>query len=391
MKLRRLLLIIGGLVVLAILVCVGSGLVARIGGQRGTPTPEGGEETAEIAVRARGEVVPALWTELGFGTSGRLLDWLAAEGDTVEAGAPLGRLDAADLERSLAEAQLELERAEIGLAALTEPADDADIHLAQGAVGQATADLEVAELQLATVLSSTLLNESLEDAQSGFDQAQGYYERRLEEYRRGEVNHWYVERAREAFEDAQLALARAQQQADLELEDARTGVAQAGQAYQEAVDELDDLLAGVDAQELEEARLDLEAARLALEKARSALDGATLVAPFDGTIVTLHLQPHQWAEPGAAAVTMADLASLRVESTDLDEWGAAQIEIGSEATVVFNAFEDKTLTGRVAAIELRGEELASGDVVYRTVIELDALDPDLRWGMTVRITIPLEE
>jgi hypothetical protein len=93
---------------------------------------------------------------------------------------------------------------------------------------------------------------------------------------------------------------------------------------------------------------------------------------------------------GAVAVTLADLPTLRIETTDLDEWGAAQVRVSSEATIIFNAFDDKTLTGRVEEIDLRGERLSAGDVVYRTVIELDEPDPDLRWGMTVRITVPLE-
>ena len=85
-----------------------------------------------------------------------------------------------------------------------------------------------------------------------------------------------------------------------------------------------------------------------------------------------------------------DLSKLHMETTDLDEWGAAQIEAGSPATLVFNAFDDKMLTGHVTEIDLRGERLPAGDVVYRAVIELDAPDPDLRWGMTARINFPLE-
>ena len=104
----------------------------------------------------------------------------------------------------------------------------------------------------------------------------------------------------------------------------------------------------------------------------------------------MHLKPYDVARPGAPAVTLVDLSTLRVETTDLDEWAAAQVSEGGEATIVFTAFDDKTLNGTITGMALRGEKLPAGDVVYRVIIELDEPDPELQWGMTVRITIPLE-
>ena len=49
-----------------------------------------------------------------------------------------------------------------------------------------------------------------------------------------------------------------------------------------------------------------------------------------------------------------------------------------------------SITEAVTGVALRGEKLPAGDVVYRVTVELDEPDPELRWGMTVRITIPLE-
>jgi len=87
---------------------------------------------------------------------------------------------------------------------------------------------------------------------------------------------------------------------------------------------------------------------------------------------------------------LADLTSLRIETTDLDEWSMTRIRVGSPVEVTFTAFDDKTATGRVTEIATRGEALSGGDVMYRTIIALDEPDPDLRWGMTVRVTIPVE-
>jgi len=135
---------------------------------------------------------------------------------------------------------------------------------------------------------------------------------------------------------------------------------------------------------------DIERAQLRVAQAQADLALATLTAPFDGTVLNLYYRVGDWAQPGVQAVLLADLASLRIETTDLDEWSMTHIRIGSPAEVTFTAFDDKTATGHVTEIAPRGEALSGGDVMYRTIITLDEPDPDLRWGMTVRVTIPVE-
>ena len=393
MKLKHLIFIIGGLVLLAALLWVGGGLASRAGGQAHTPTPDVEETLAEVAVRARAEVVPAVWADLVFDASGPLAEWFVAEGDAVMAGAPLGRLatpDRADLERAVAQAEIDLRRTQLELERLQEPADEADLERARHRVDQAAAAIEVAQLDLTTARDSALLNETLEDARQVFEDAQHKYEARLKQHERGEITYYLVDLARQRYEEARLALSRIQQQGALQVESTRNALDRARQDYPEAQADLAQLLAGTDPLDLEMAQLDLRAARLALEEARGDLEETTLVAPFDGVVVSLHVRPYDWVEPGTVAVTLADLSVLRFQTTDLDEWGATHVDVGSRATLALNAFDDRTLTGHVTGIDLRGERLPAGDVVYRAIIELDAPDPDLRWGMTARVTFPLE-
>ena len=393
MKLKRLIFVIVGMIVLVALLWAGGGVVSRIRGQASTPTPEAEETPAQVAVRARGQVVPAVWADLSFDASGPVAEWFVAEGDVVEAGTRLGRLDIpnpADLERAVVQAEIDLSQAQLALEQLQEAAGGAEVRAAQHAVDQATAAIGVAQLDLARARDSALLNETLEDARNVFEDAQHKYETRREQYEQGRVTYYYVDLARQRYDDAKLALARIQQQGDLQVENARNDLHQAQQEYQEAEDSLAQLLAGTDPLDLEMAQLDVQEAQLTLEEARSKLEEITLFAPFGGTVVTLHRRPHDWIESGTVAVTLADLSTLWIETTDLDEWGAAQTHVGSEVTVVFNAFDDKTLTGHVTDIALRGDTLPAGDVVYRAIIELDEPDPELRWGMTVRITFPLD-
>jgi multidrug resistance efflux pump len=385
MKLRRLILISGGLVLVAVLLFVGTGWLSRSSDRTGTPTPQAAGTPAAIGVRVRGEVVPVVWAELSFSTAGRVAEWFVAEGDVVEAGAPLGQLDTVALELALQEAQAALETAELEL---TQAQADHQRQLAEAELA-----LQIAEDRLtqtrARFPSLTAAEVTLQQAIQAEADAAYEYEKAVNrpwEWRFEEVQKAYTK----AWQNTKDALAIAQAEHD-------GAVAEQYASSQE--------LAILDA-EVQRARLELERlqggenpllarqveeARIQVGRAQAELETATLAAPFDGTVVALQLQPYDWAQPGVPTITLADLSALRIETTDLDEWGAAQIDVGSEAKVVFNAFDDKTLTGHVAEIALRGERLPAGDVVYRAIIELDAPDPDLRWGMTVRITFPIEE
>jgi HlyD family secretion protein len=325
------------------------------------------------------------WAELSFSSGGRVAEWFVAEGDVVETGAPLGRLEPAALELALQEAQAGLETAELELA-------QAQIeHQRQQA--EAELALQVAEDRLAQARARfpTLTAAEVTLQQAIQTEADAAYE-----YEKAVNRPWEWR-----FEEVQKAYTKAWQ-------DAKDGLAVAQAEYDAAVAEQyasSQELAILDA-ETQRARIELErlqqgedpllarhveVAHLQVVRAQADLQTSTLTAPFDGTVVALDLRPHDWAQPGVPAITLADLSTLRIETTDLDEWGAAQIGVGSEAEIVCNAFDNKTLAGHVSEIALRGERLPAGDVVYRAVIELDAPDTDLRWGMTVRITFPIQE
>jgi multidrug efflux pump subunit AcrA (membrane-fusion protein) len=396
MKMRHLLLIIGGLVVLAILVCVGTAVIPGLinPGDSATPTASEDEEDVPtgITIRARGEIVPGTWADLSFDATGPVAEWLVEEGDTVEAGAILGRLDTESLERAVVKAENDLRQAELRLEQLQEPADEADIAAAEVAVEDAEAAYAEAIKNLSLTENSEAVGDEVRATRAARDDAFRTYQDLQAKYDRGEkwVSDEILSRAHDAYLDAEGAYQRAVQNSELRLLEARNAVAQAQRTLEQAQLDLEELQEGPAALDVQAAELEINAAQLALDEAEAALEDAALVAPFGGTVIELHLKEQDWTQPGTPAVTLADLKTLHVETTDLDEWGAAQVDIGGEVEIVFTAFDDKTLSGTITDVALRGEELPAGDVVYRVTIELDEPDPDLRWGMTVRITIPLE-
>jgi len=384
MKPRKVLFIIGGLIVVGILAFVLTNLFPQLlshdlaASASATPTAE----PLEQVVRARGSIEPAQSATLAFEGSGAIVEWLVKEGDTVQAGDVLGRLDTAKLDLTLQEAQLDLETAQLRLA-------QAEKDLAQQQA-EAELALRTAEARLAQAKmrypSLTAAEIRLQNAREAEAYAQDEYNKSLdrawetvderEAYRKGVVQATNDRKIAEA----DLAAVRSEQAANAQdvaiLEDE---VAKAQLYLQKLAQGIDPTLAQ-----------DIERAKLRITQARAELALTTLTAPFDGTVLKLHYRLGDWAQPGVEAVLLADLTSLRIETTDLDEWSMTRIRVGSPVEVTFTAFDDKTMTGYVTEIATRGEALSGGDVMYRTIIVLDEPDPNLRWGMTVRVTIPVE-
>jgi multidrug resistance efflux pump len=183
---------------------------------------------------------------------------------------------------------------------------------------------------------------------------------------------------------AEVALAKAQ----LAAAESQREAAQARAAQAQAQLEL--LKAGPKSEDVAVARARVAEAKAGLRAAEVALAKADLLSPFAGTVVEVAFEEGEMVPATAPFITLADLMELRVETTDLDEWGAVDVYVGQAARVTVNAFEDKLLTGRVTAISSRGTILNTGDTAYTVTIALDEQDPSLRWGMTTKVEF-LEE
>ena len=391
MKRRRLFWIV--LAVAVIIVIVGGLTLRQVAARRDaaadarTATVE--RRSLQVNVTASGSIEPTAEVDLTFDRPGRVQEVLVGIGDAVPAGQALVRLETTELERAVAQAELNLRQAELRLQRLQEPAGETDVRSAQHGVSQAAAALEVAQLNLTSVLSSTLLNESLEDAQERFEDARNRYEARLAEYERGEIDYYFVDLAWQTYQNADRALARIQQQGDVQLESARSEVQRTEQAYQEALDRLNQLLDGADALDLEAAELDVRAAELALEEARRNLALATLLAPFDGIVAAVNVTVGEMAPSGLPAVSVVDPSLFRI-TVSVDEIDITGMQVGLPVEVVLDALPDLVLPGTVERIG-PAATVDGGVVSYPVVVALAPADAPLRSGMSATATIMVEE
>ncbi len=363
----------------------------------------------EALVSVTGKVTPAVWTTVGAQTGGMVVEVLVEEGAQVIAGDVLVQLDDAD-------AQLALRQAEAALAA-------AEAQVARVKVGAHPEEIAVAEAQ--ALAAQTLISETLAQRDqlfAGAGEAQiaaaeaavaaAQAEQLAARLQHDETMKCYdvtmpdgstqqvcpalgtlEEQARQALHAANEALAAAEAQ----LRAAKSGtwaqrraadasVAAVTAQYDIALAQLELLKAGVLPQDTAIAEAAVAQAKVAVEAAQGALARTAITAPFAGTVTRIDVRRGEFIAPGQPLITLGDLSTLRIETTDLDEIDVARITVGQAATLTFDALSDLTLTGHITHIASMAAPGAGG-VNYTVVIDPGELPSQIRWGMTVFVDI----
>lgn len=363
------------------------------------PTPEPGPlELFRPVVSATGVVRPAQSARLSVTTPGIIEEVLVKEDDAVTAGDVLLRLIGQEnLEAGIAATKFELAAAEKALADLS---DDLDLRQAQAyrEVVQAEQDVRDAERTLAN-RQTAAPQVDIEQARANLALARDQLEQAIEDYEPYEdkpedntTRAVFLSRKAQAQKEYDAAarlynnltgtaseLDIEEAKADLELAEARLAAARAD--YEIIID-------GPDPEDVALAEERVANARAQQAAAMAALDDLLLVAPFNGTVSELYVQPSEYIAPGQTVLLLADLDHLRVETTDLNEIDVARIKVGDTAIVTFDALPEVELIGTVTRIASKADE-GSG-VNYPVIVELDELPADLRWGMTAFVDIEVE-
>jgi len=134
-------------------------------------------------------------------------------------------------------------------------------------------------------------------------------------------------------------------------------------------DEVDTLQVGVDPQDIELNQAKVAQAEAKLKIAEDNINGLTLIAPIAGTIMNISAVPGQTIGNNTNIIRIADLTKPILE-VYLDETDLDQLVVGYETEVVFDAFDINVFTGKV--ISITPELVKNGNVVYaHGLVELD--------------------
>lgn len=342
-----------------------------------TPAPETAMEAGSV-ISVSGKVVPAVWATLSAQTGGVVMEVQVAPGDEVGAGDVLVRLDPADAQLAVQQAEAALAAAQARLDELKAGPRPEELEEARAAVAMAQAALQkllrpdpalvaAARAELAQAEVNLRRAQSAYDAVK-WDPAIGARPEALQ-----------LEQATGAYNVAKARL-------DALLSPSAADVAAARAQLQQAQARLARLEAGARPEEIAIAEAEVARARAALEAARLALSRCEIRAPFAGTVGRVHVRAGELVVPGQSLVTLGDLTALQVETTDLDEVDVARVLVGQKVTVTFDAVPDRVFRGHIARIYPMAEPGAGG-VRYTAIIALEETDPALRWGMTAFVDI----
>ena len=342
--------------------------------------PEEPEGQVTQVVSATGVVVPSRWATLSFSMGGIVEEVLVEEGDQVNEGQLLVRLDDSDLAHAVAQAEVGLAMAQATLAQVEASPRQEELAVAQAGVAAAQAQLSKLRSG-ATEEEITAARGARETAAMALQQAQAAYD---------EVS--WLEEIREMPQA--LALQRAT--AEYEIANARyetlvrgalaEDIAMAQAEVDRARASLALLRSGARLEDIGVAETGVAQAELALAQAVSAIDDAALTAPFAGTVGALLVRAGEMVNPGAPAVLLGDVGDFKIETTDLNEVDLYLISVGQTVDLTFDALPERSMLGVVTQIAPMAS-LEQGGTNYKVTIELEEQDPDLRWGMTAFVDI----
>ncbi len=130
--------------------------------------------------------------------------------------------------------------------------------------------------------------------------------------------------------------------------------------------------------------LSIQSKRNALADARQNLSNYYVTAPFDGVIASV---PVEVGDNASSATTLGTLITTdNVVTVSLNEVDIAKVKIGQKATMTFDAITDLEMTGKIASVDLLGT-VTSGVVNYNVEISFDTNDERIKSGMSANVTI----
>jgi HlyD family secretion protein len=134
---------------------------------------------------------------------------------------------------------------------------------------------------------------------------------------------------------------------------------------------------------------DVLSAQAALDQAKASLDltqynlmNAALVAPFDGVVSAVGVNPGE--NSASPAVTLVDTRALRLDVT-VDESDIAKVQTGQKATITFDSISEQTFDGKVTGVA-PSATITSGVATY--TVSLSITNPGaVKSGMTGNASI----
>ncbi|MCB8932654.1 MAG: efflux RND transporter periplasmic adaptor subunit [Fimbriimonadaceae bacterium] len=395
-----------GVVACAVFALAASGCVNREAQAQAKQTKELLEDTTrpvdtvEVArrdvaqsIEITGTIATSEDVTIGAQQPGRLTAVYVRDGDSVRVGQLLASQDTSDLAARVRQAQAQVDAAR---SSLDQAATNARVGPTRSSAGvqSAQAQLRQAQAQLDKLRNGARPEEiaqaqaSVDAARSNVDTAKKSLDRMRQLFEAGAVSRQSLDAAENQYQTAQSQYESAEQGLQLikqmarteDIAAAREQVRQAEQAVRSAraQQQLDPVLD----QQVQGARANLDAAMAALQLQRQALEDLQIRSPFAGRVSGKPVQPGTYLAPGTPVLRLVGVSGVYFEG-DVPEGDVAQVATGQTVRVRIDAL-DRTLTGRVAAINPQGDVVGR---LFKVRVALEGDTAEIRPGMFARGTL----
>jgi HlyD family secretion protein len=284
-------------------------------------------------------------------TSGKIMEITVREGDTVTAGQVIAHLDDAQVRAqeaaaraALVDAQARAQSANEQISVLREQLRQSQLQTAQaatdaeGRVRQAQADLTAAEADLAQQQAALKLAEFNRDAYTRLAKTGAVSEQQgLQAQATAEQTAAAVAAAQRRVEAARGALTTAQANLDNpKIRDAQVASLQRQIVQQEA--------------QVAAAKAQTQQAQAQLTEAEANRADLTVLAPFNGTVITRTAEPGEVVQAGTAIITLLDLSKVYLRGF-VPEGDIGRVKLGQPCHIFLDSAPDKPLDGYVLRID----------------------------------------
>lgn len=280
--------------------------------------------------------IEATEVNVGFKISGRIERLFVQEGDWVEKGKVLAKLDDEELLQRLALAQANLKSAQARLDKLLAGSRPEEVREAEAALEQAQFDLE---------------------------NKKNHYERIKTLFERGVVPKETFDNAETGFKVARATLERARENYQLVKKGPRK-------------------------EDIEDGRAQVEQAKASLQLIKTQLGYTTLSAPLSGVVLVKSGEIGEVVNPGTSILTLADIENVWLKAY-VPETDLSRVKWGQEVTVTTDLKPEKTYKGKISFISSQAEftpkqiqtEKERVTLVYRIKIDVPNPEKELKPGM----------
>ncbi|MFN0141198.1 MAG: HlyD family secretion protein [Pyrinomonadaceae bacterium] len=387
---RKKKIIIGAVVgALLLLIVVGSILATRTDTPEVTIVKVETRKELRSTVTSSGEVRPIQFVNLTSEVQGRIEEITKKEGETVEKGEILVRLDPDQLSSS-ADAQL---------AAYQGAQDDvrvsqSQVAAAQNLLAQSQQQFNVAQVAIDTARQGVIAAQTdVDRAQVEFNAASRELSRNQQLLESGVISRQIYDESKDRLDSARASLNTAKSNLaarQLGVRDAQVRLAQQNVAVRDARRSVDTANINV---ESSQSRANQQSA--VLRGQRSQRDKTVVTSPISGVVAEIPSKVGTFAVAGlstTALMTIADMSTINVE-VKVDETSIDKVEVGQKAKIKVDAFGDREIDGEVRQKTplAVGKSQTSGGLQtninvqeakeFRVVIELQNLPDEIKNGL----------